>query len=63
MNKTHDWVVIYYDNGSREGQATTAYKGALEGKRIIRGREEECEAYYEKLKEDVKETLECATRH
>ena len=58
MNKTNDWVVIYYDNGKREGQATvvTAYRGILEGKLIVRGRETECEAYYDKLKDDIHET-------
>jgi hypothetical protein len=55
MNKTHDWVVIYYDNGKFEGQATvvTAYKGILTGKRIVRGRETECEMYYRKMKQDL----------
>jgi hypothetical protein len=51
MNKTDDWVVIYYDNNNHDGQSTvvTAYKGKLNGKRIVRGREDECEAYYEQL--------------
>ncbi len=52
MNKTHDWLVVYYDNDNHEGQATvvTAYKGKLTGKRIVRGRENECEAFYEQQK-------------
>lgn len=47
-NKTHDWVVIYYDGGQRERQCTviTSMFGPLEGKRIVRGRESECSAYY-----------------
>lgn len=47
-NKTHDWVVIYYDGGKGERQCTviTAMFGPLEGKRIVRGRESECAAYY-----------------
>jgi hypothetical protein len=48
LDKTHDWVVIYYERGGREDQATivTATHGTLEGKRIVRGREAECERYY-----------------
>jgi hypothetical protein len=48
LDKTHDWVVIYYERDGREGQATvvTATHGTLEGKRIVRSREAECERYY-----------------
>jgi Holliday junction resolvasome RuvABC DNA-binding subunit len=48
LGKTHDWVVIYYERNGRENQATvvTATHGPLEGKRIVRGREVECEHYY-----------------
>ena len=47
-NKTHDWVVIYYDGGRGERQCTviTAARGPLEGRRIVRGREGECSAHY-----------------
>lgn len=50
LNKTDDWVVIYYEKNGREGQATvvTATHGALEDKRIVRGRETECERYYQR---------------
>jgi hypothetical protein len=43
LGKTGDWVVIYYENGE-EDQCTvvTARRGDLQGKRVIRGREEEC---------------------
>ncbi len=46
--RTHDWVILYYDGGSGERQATviTSQRGALAGKRIVRGREEECEGHY-----------------
>jgi DNA polymerase (family X) len=46
VGKTHDWVVIYCDDGSREHQWTviTAGFGALRGQRIVRGREAECSA-------------------
>ncbi|MFZ6030121.1 MAG: helix-hairpin-helix domain-containing protein [Chloroflexota bacterium] len=43
LEKTHDWVVVYYDRDGVEGQATvvTATQGPLEGKRVVRGREAE----------------------
>jgi putative hydrolase len=49
LQKTHDWVVIYYERDNHEDQATavTAAQGSLQGKRIIRGREAECERYYQ----------------
>ena len=48
MEKTRDWVVIYYDGGSGERQCTviTAEHGPMEGRRIVRGREGECAAFY-----------------
>jgi Holliday junction resolvasome RuvABC DNA-binding subunit len=48
LGKTRDWVVIYYERDSGEDQAivVTATHGPLEGKRIVRGREVECEHYY-----------------
>lgn len=48
LHATEDWVVIYYDGAHTEGQATviTARRGPLAGRRIVRGREEECERYY-----------------
>ena len=52
FGKTHDWVVIYYERNAWEDQATvlTAQRGPQEGKRIVRGREVECERYYERRK-------------
>ena len=50
LGRIHDWVVIYfYDNDHREGQHTvvTETQGALIGKRVVRGREEECRQYYQ----------------
>jgi Holliday junction resolvasome RuvABC DNA-binding subunit len=49
LDKTHDWVVIYYERDGQEDQATvvTGTHGRLEGKRVVRGRESECEHYYE----------------
>jgi putative hydrolase len=44
-----DWVVVYfYDDEHAEGQYTivTEGRGALAGKRVVRGREPECRAFY-----------------
>ncbi|HYL98492.1 MAG TPA: helix-hairpin-helix domain-containing protein [Blastocatellia bacterium] len=48
LGMTGDWVVIYYDGGGAERQCTviTALRGPMEGKRIVRGREQECLEYY-----------------
>lgn len=48
LNKTRDWVVLYHDGRDGEQQATvvTAAFGDLKGRRIVRGREAECAAYY-----------------
>lgn len=45
LGRTRDWVVIYfYDDHHVEGQHTvvTETRGALAGRRVIRGREAEC---------------------
>ena len=43
LNRTDDWVVIYWDDGRGERQCTvvTAKGGSLEGRRVVRGRETE----------------------
>lgn len=48
---THDWAVIYRDDHDGHGQWTviTARFGPLRGRRIIRGREEECAEHYARL--------------
>jgi putative hydrolase len=48
LAKTDDWVVIYCDNGTGDGQWTviTSYAGPLRGRRIVRGREDECASHY-----------------
>ena len=49
LDRTKDWVVIYfYDHHHQEGQHTvvTETRGALVGKRVVRGREKECRAFY-----------------
>lgn len=49
LGTTDDWVVIYYEHDHKEDQATvvTETRGSLKGKRVVRGREDECQDYYE----------------
>lgn len=49
LNRTRDWVVIYfYDEDQQEGQHTvvTETQGPLAGRRVVRGLENACRAYY-----------------
>lgn len=48
LEKTDDWVVIYFERGATENQHTvvTETKGTLKGKRVVRGREGENQTYY-----------------
>jgi putative hydrolase len=49
LDRVRDWVVIYfYDEHHEEGQSTvvTETRGALSGRRVVRGREADCRAYY-----------------
>lgn len=50
LDKTHDWVVIYYDHDEQEDQVTvvTETRGSLEGKRVVRGYEAETRRFYQK---------------
>jgi DNA polymerase (family 10) len=43
LDKTRDWVVIYFERDGKEKQRTvvTATTGALKGQRVVRGREDE----------------------
>ena len=52
LETTHDWVVIYYERDGREGQATVVTKlnNPMKGKRVVRGREVECQQFYKQLK-------------
>jgi hypothetical protein len=54
LGQTHDWVVIYFDDGVVEGQRTvvTETRGDLRGRRVVRGRERECRQHYQP-KEDA----------
>jgi hypothetical protein len=49
LGQTHDWVVIYFDDGVTAGQRTvvTETRGDLRGRRVVRGREGECRAHYQ----------------
>jgi putative hydrolase len=49
LHRTDDWVVLYFDgaNGERQHTVVTATSGPLKGKRVIRGREAECETWHE----------------
>lgn len=46
LGTTHDWVVVYRDDQDGDGRWTvvTSRLGRLRGRRIVRGREAECEA-------------------
>lgn len=48
LGRTNDWVVLFHDGGQGERQCTVISSafGPLKGRRIVRGREAECEAYY-----------------
>jgi DNA uptake protein ComE-like DNA-binding protein len=48
LGMTHDWVVLYFERDGREDQATVVTKtsGPMERKRVVRGREAECQRYY-----------------
>jgi hypothetical protein len=50
LNKTHDWVVVYFDDGQASGQRTivTETRGDLRGRRVARGRERESRLHYQK---------------
>lgn len=49
FKKTRDWVILYYDDGHGERQCTviTSHQSPFSGKRIVRGREEDCASYYQ----------------
>jgi hypothetical protein len=58
LGKTRDWVILYYDEGRSEQQCTviTAQREPLKGRRIVRGREAECERHYEGTGHEVRGT-------
>lgn len=48
LGRTHDWVVLYFEDEGQRGQHTvvTESAGPLRGRRVVRGRESECRAHY-----------------
>ncbi len=55
LNKTDDWVVIYYEPGDGDGEerqntVVTETSGPLQGRRVVRGRAAETRAYYQRQK-------------
>jgi DNA polymerase (family 10) len=48
LHATRDWVVLYHERDGHEGRCTvvTETHGPLSGRRVVRGREEECAALY-----------------
>jgi Helix-hairpin-helix domain len=48
LGATGDWVVFFYQRGTETGQCTvvTERRGLMMGKRVVRGREAECRAFY-----------------
>jgi DNA polymerase (family X) len=52
LGRVRDWVVLYFHGDhAHEDQCTvvTEHRGPLTGRRIVRGRERECEAYYDRV--------------
>jgi DNA polymerase (family X) len=56
LGRTRDWIVVYFDNGVSSGQRTvvTENRGDLRGRRVVRGREQECRAHYGGQKSGVR---------
>jgi hypothetical protein len=51
LGRTRDWVVIHFyddDHAERQRTVVTEVRGALRGRRVVRGREPECRACYER---------------
>ncbi len=50
LGKTRDWVAVSFHDAFHSSQRTivTETRGDLRGRRVVRGRERECRAYYEK---------------
>lgn len=48
LDKTDDWVVLYLeDDQQAQWTVVTESNGSLAGRRVVRGRETECKAFYE----------------
>jgi putative hydrolase len=55
LDKTRDWVVVYFERGTANGQRTvvTETGGDLAGQRVVRGREQECRVHYQRQLQSV----------
>lgn len=55
VGMTHDWVIIHRDAAGQSGHWTviTSKFGELKNRRFVRGREEECLAFYRKHPQNV----------
>jgi len=55
LKKTRDWVILYYDDAHGERQCTvvTGRHPSFMNKRIVRGREAECESYYRSREQET----------
>jgi DNA polymerase (family X) len=53
LGRSRDWVVIYFSNDQHRGSRTVATetRGDLRGRRVVRGREEECRVYHRRERE------------
>ena len=52
LGRTRDWVVLYFDardHAERQHTVVTETRGELAGRRVVRGREAECAAYYRRV--------------
>jgi hypothetical protein len=59
LGRTRDWVVVYFYDGDhveRQQTVVTERAGELAGRRVVRGREDECRTYFEKQREAANES-------
>ncbi|PWB59616.1 MAG: DNA-binding protein [Bradyrhizobiaceae bacterium] len=57
IDKVEDWVVLYFHSdagGEAQRTVVTETRGALAGKRVVRGRESDCYAVYEHPRADAR---------
>lgn len=62
LDRVHDWVVVYAeDRAHHERQYTvvTAAAGSLAGRRVVRGREDECRRFYGTEAIDANRPADC----
>lgn len=55
VDRTRDWVVIFFDGdeGDRQCTVVTERLGELAGRRVVRGREDECLTLYRELPDEL----------